>query len=477
MRLPVTVARAANFNPRSPHGERRRLCLIAQSPAYFNPRSPHGERRSGRFPQQSGQTAFQPTLPARGATLDETKNIAIVNNFNPRSPHGERHYLVSSSTHLIYFNPRSPHGERHFQRETFHLHQCISTHAPRTGSDLPRWALALRPNDFNPRSPHGERRLSAPTAPRKPSHFNPRSPHGERQSQHHRKEDAVRFQPTLPARGATNLDTDGFQREMISTHAPRTGSDLTCVRNLQRSTNFNPRSPHGERRASCLEQFDFEEFQPTLPARGATRYPHPGRYAQHHFNPRSPHGERRALTADYVHDARFQPTLPARGATPLSRRAKRAMQFQPTLPARGATGGMTADGQRGTISTHAPRTGSDGRMYAMTRLCTISTHAPRTGSDMLRPQEAKPRILFQPTLPARGATHIVTSLARSSTFQPTLPARGATKLTAYQRPWWEISTHAPRTGSDDLTSDAIMGNTISTHAPRTGSDAFSAVPC
>ena len=34
----------------------------------------------------------------------------------------------------------------------------------------------------------------------------------------------------------------------ISTHAPRTGSDNILIGQLRYSVNFNPRSPHGERR-------------------------------------------------------------------------------------------------------------------------------------------------------------------------------------------------------------------------------------
>ena len=33
------------FNPRSPHGERHRLCIHGNKRNDFNPRSPHGERR------------------------------------------------------------------------------------------------------------------------------------------------------------------------------------------------------------------------------------------------------------------------------------------------------------------------------------------------------------------------------------------------------------------------------------------------
>ena len=58
--------RPANFNPRSPHGERLWKQTSSATSRHFNPRSPHGERR--KFPR----------CPWCGA------------DFNPRSPHGER---------------------------------------------------------------------------------------------------------------------------------------------------------------------------------------------------------------------------------------------------------------------------------------------------------------------------------------------------------------------------------------------------
>ena len=58
----------------------------------------------------------------------------------------------------------------------------------------------------------------------------------------------------------------------ISIHAPRTGSD----------------------KSGCWISRCKEPFQSTLPARGATR-PRAGKaVCRHDFNPRSPHGERRA---------------------------------------------------------------------------------------------------------------------------------------------------------------------------------------
>ncbi len=191
----------ANFNPRSPHGERPTRAHGGWRTSYFNPRSPHGERQS------------QQPVELR------------LSYFNPRSPHGERHVLWCRLVIRQDFNPRSPHGER-LQRD-YHgaldivfqstlpargatvrhntgLHsQGISIHAPRTGSDedsaanlyqrikfqstLPaRGATIRRRNEsvckmhFNPRSPHGERRNLRRDGSTLIAHFNPRSPHGER---------------------------------------------------------------------------------------------------------------------------------------------------------------------------------------------------------------------------------------------------------------------------------------------------------
>ena len=80
------------------------------------------------------------------------------------------------------------------------------------------------------------------------ANFNPRSPHGERPP---------------PKHGGTRIPG-------ISTHAPRTGSDIG-----------------GTIRSNLMFT-----FQPTLPARGATFAP-----------------------SDTVTATVFQPTLPARGAT------------------------------------------------------------------------------------------------------------------------------------------------------------------
>ena len=73
---------------------------------------------------------FQPTLPARGATRP-------VPEHPPQS----------------HFNPRSPHGERQLNTLTKRLEALISTHAPRTGSDMTVLAISSFGGAFQPTLP------------------------------------------------------------------------------------------------------------------------------------------------------------------------------------------------------------------------------------------------------------------------------------------------------------------------------------
>ena len=147
----------------------------------------------------------------------------------------------------------------------------------------------------------------------------------------------VQFQSTLPLRGATTT---------ITFH-PAT------------SSNFNPRSPCGERLIMANRSLGTPQFQSTLPLRGATNcavYPDGGlvisihaplagsdagglarRWRKADFNPRSPCGERPLSCACGTAAERFQSTLPLRGAT-YTRGANSGLpEFQSTLPLRGAT--------------------------------------------------------------------------------------------------------------------------------------------
>ena len=169
-------------------------------------------------------------------------------------------------------------------------------------------------------------------------HFNPRSPHGERPPQARRRGRHDTISIHAPRTGSDARKELFEQHMMISIHAPRTGSDRHGTPRLTRAgSDFNPRSPHGERPPSAA-----------------------GFSGWGYFNPRSPHGERQhlpirsvPLAGISIHAPRtgsdlaqgyqinpatiFQSTLPARGATRAASRRQSGQQFQSTLPARGAT--------------------------------------------------------------------------------------------------------------------------------------------
>ena len=100
------------------------------------------------------------------------------------------------------------------------------------------------------------------------------------------------------------------------------------------------------------------------------------------------------------------------------------------------------------ISIHAPREGSDITKDRCTDIKYISIHAPREGSDEIDDTSGIYWVLFQSTLPARGATNAQGVTTRADLFQSTLPARGATCVCCWSVLYCAISIHAPREGSD-----------------------------
>ena len=101
--------------------------------------------------------------------------------------------------------------------------------------------------------------------------FNPRSPRGERRIETATPDEIANlFQSTLPARGATRGLTGKPRLTLISIHSPREGSDKLVFVLIIVIADFNPRSPRGERHGQRGLLCKGEEFQSTLPARGAT---------------------------------------------------------------------------------------------------------------------------------------------------------------------------------------------------------------
>ncbi len=88
-------------------------------------------------------------------------------------------------------------------------------------------------------------------------------------------------------------------KSKISIHAPRGGSDNGLVFSQIPITDFNPRSPRGERPGRLRLYADNGGFQSTLPAGGATS----------------------ATIKSNIANSIFQSTLPAGGATVQSKHA------------------------------------------------------------------------------------------------------------------------------------------------------------
>ena len=108
-------------------------------------------------------------------------------------------------------------------------------------------------------------------------------------------------------------------KRTISIHAPRVGSDIFSSARKRKLTDFNPRSPCGERLANIIT------------TNSSTT----------NFNPRSPCGERHCPKIGKIGRKLFQSTLPVWGATLTWQHWKEFMG----------------------ISIHAPRVGSDQQTY------------------------------------------------------------------------------------------------------------------
>ena len=340
-------------------GSDRCLTECPAGRGYFNPRSPHGERRAKhRAPKQ--RRLFQPTLPARGATAFSARCTARRRRFQPTLPARGATIDALTAQRIEAFQPTLPaRGATHLYA-IGKLRLCIiSTHAPRTGSDQGLSSLRQRRLYFNPRSPHGERRPIR-YCPSRRKHFNPRSPHGERHFVTQSIFNALGISTHAPRTGRDLPRVVRRRGRIISTHAPRTGSDsaraphITLIFPCQPTlpargatlvsaatrltmTHFNPRSPHGERLRCTGKNRNETNVNP--------RSPHGERRvemcyitgAMYNFNPRSPHGERRVRVRTFVFVADFNPRSPHGERPPQLLLPHPQKTFQPTLPARGAT--------------------------------------------------------------------------------------------------------------------------------------------
>ena len=212
------------------------------------------------------------------------------------------------------FNPRSPHGERQIFRDLRHFTSSFQSTLPARGATRFRLIVSYALK-FQSTLPARGATIPARPCRKWGGNFNPRSPHGERRLPLTGLLLGYKFQSTLPARGATALLLLRYLIQLISIHAPRTGSDKCHRLHPYAMTYFNPRSPHGERPK--------EGRDGTLPLVN--------------FNPRSPHGERLLIFLIVSVSCYFNPRSP-----------HGERQRCPRIAGFGIV-----------ISIHAPRTGSD----------------------------------------------------------------------------------------------------------------------
>ena len=191
----------------------------------------------------------------------------------------------------------------------------------------------------------------------------------------------MRFQSTLPLRGATKHETGDSKTRYISIHAPLAGSDIGVCLVSGILMNFNPRSPCGERPGTSVSLIKPATFQSTLPLRGAT--PVVMRFIPFYLiSIHAPLAGSDALIDRAVDvNIQFQSTLPLRGATLPPGNIATAIEFQSTLPLRGATHRTDSKRHQHKISIHAPLAGSDCRVFLTYSSIIISIHAPLAGSD------------------------------------------------------------------------------------------------
>ena len=197
----------------------------------FNPRAPHGPRRRFLWARPGGLLCvFQSTRPARGATLRTADavlfRIKVLSIDAPRTGRDRDGSVLVRKR--VGFNPRAPHGPRPYQPLLQAKAGKVSIHAPRTGRDAPIGGQM--------------RGLSA-------------------------------FQSTRPARGATMEEGFASFHMAVSIHAPRTGRDAHHDHRFTLRPSFNPRAPHGARPAILSRSAASAWcFNPRAP-HGARRHP------------------------------------------------------------------------------------------------------------------------------------------------------------------------------------------------------------
>ena len=147
------------------------------------------------------------------------------------------------------------------------------------------------------------------------------------------------------------------------------------------------------------------------------------------FNPRSPCGERPAASSGKGEGQRISIHAPRAGSD-IAHKSKfvNTKSISIHAPRAGSDAGTKNLPQIGHEHFN-PRSPCGERLHQGNRrgfIACISIHAPRAGSDDVFPTISRVALQFQSTLPVRGATRQKYFIFAVKKFQSTLPVRGAT---------------------------------------------------
>ena len=196
------MGRRADFNPRSPCGERRALTFDARGRRSISIHAPRVGSDHAHPAAILGKRRISIHAPRVGS--DEIRGVRAPwrRYFNPRSPCGERRALTFDARGRRSISIHAPRVGSDVELQELEIVQWISIHAPRVGSDLHRGDLVVHGHAISIHAPHT---------------------------------------------GSDKYSESSATLSIISIHAPHTGSDRRILCNFHINTHFNPRSPHGER--------------------------------------------------------------------------------------------------------------------------------------------------------------------------------------------------------------------------------------
>ena len=213
-----------------------------------------------------------------------------------------------------YFNPHSPCGERHTTCYRRPRLGRISIHTPLAGSDFSSPSLFGSAIKFQSTLPLRGATCSNLHITISHFNFNPHSPCGERPCSTSPNGTGTYFNPHSPCGERlylrrTDKEITNFNPHSPCGERPRSGCRPSTT------SNFNPHSPCGERPDSIRSKTLTIHFNPHSPC-GERLLSLVRVSCEWYFNPHSPCGERQTNTTSTLTTSIFQSTLPLRGATP-----------------------------------------------------------------------------------------------------------------------------------------------------------------